>query len=540
MLPPGLETPTQVKKYYEDVYNHLIDSGEYLPFTYPWFTLGFGVILVYLLIDHRKSPALQALRIPIFGFLCAYSTWCVTNMRGRSAAAGYGVGLLSTWGTMWVATIMVIRHCQTDFKRMQYRNSIAFGQIDTSGRDTAKDKDLSPEEMKNHGNPRRAETGPVVWQEYPTRSFAERLDWVIDIFTNFRGVGWNFELRDLPPPPAWVEADLAGKPVSNSAPSCASSSSSEKTVGRTGIQRFTSRRTLFWYCAIRLILGYFALDLIKTLMHHDAYFWGYTHPPAPPPTYLPAFLRSSPVLLKSYRLLISLAAISVALHQILRCGPLLFGIFLGPSGHLGIRGEAWSNIPDFYGSLSPIFTRGLAGWWSGFWHQTFRYAFEAPTARLLDAFKIPPRSDAARLLGVLVAFAWSALLHFAGSYTQLGATRPFRGPATFFLLQPVGIFAQTYFVRGLRATGFARYVPTWLGYAVNFAFAHVWLYFTAPLLVDDFAEGGVWLYEPVPVSPLRGLGFGAPDDRAGRWWFLWDDLVYWRTGKGWVDTGFAF
>lgn len=71
----------------------------------------------------------------------------------------------------------------------------------------------------------------------------------------------------------------------------------------------------------------------------------------------------------------------------------------------------------------------------------------------------------------------------------------------------------------------------------NFAVTMIWLYWTAPLLVDDFARGGVWLYEPLIISPLRILGFGAYDDSG---WNLWSGLVFWRSGRGSRDTGLAF
>jgi len=62
------------------------------------------------------------------------------------------------------------------------------------------------------------------------------------------------------------------------------------------------------------------------------------------------------------------------------------------------------------------------------------------------------------------------------------------------------------------------------------------LYFTAPLLVDDFARGGIWLFEPVPFSLFRGLGLGSEGDG---WWCCGGGLVEWRSGEGWWDTGIA-
>jgi hypothetical protein len=89
----------------------------------------------------------------------------------------------------------------------------------------------------------------------------------------------------------------------------------------------------------------------------------------------------------------------------------------------------------------------------------------------------------------------------------------------------------------LQGTGVVDATPKLLRQFANFAFTIVWLYHTAPLLVDDFARGGVWLYEPIAFSPLRALGLGAKDDKS---WDLWLDMVWWRSGKSFWDTGFAF
>lgn len=194
------------------------------------------------------------------------------------------------------------------------------------------------------------------------------------------------------------------------------------------------------------------------------------------------------------------------------------------------------NPVDMFGSYRAVFDKGLAGWWGGWWHQTFRFAFEAPTMRLLEATGIEKRSTLGRAFGLFIAFFLSGCLHACGSYTQQGDTRPILGPMRFFLLQACGIIAQTLATQGLKRIGVIDRCPKLICQLGNFVLVHVWLYYTAPLLVDDFAKGGVWLFEPIPLSPLRGLGFGAPDDRFFAWW---NGLFWWRSGKHWWDTGIA-
>ena len=55
-------------------------------------------------------------------------------------------------------------------------------------------------------------------------------------------------------------------------------------------------------------------------------------------------------------------------------------------------------------------------------------------------------------------------------------------------------------------------------------------------LIDDFARGGVWLFQPVAVSPLRALGYGEPGDS----WWCWENVrISWYIGKHWWERGIA-
>lgn len=535
MLPPGLETAKEVKQHYDQVYAQLLASGQYHPFLYPWATIAFGVVLIYLLIDHRRSRRLRSLRFPLFGFLCAFSAWCILTNKARSSASAYGVGLASAWGTLWTGAIMFFNDCQADFKRIERADSEAVEKVSSkvgsngslSSGSTRRSLESSARSNEDYlskadrvatqGSWQR--TGPFFWQEYPTAPFIERLDWVIDAFCAFRGTGWNFETHGMPPLPSSVTAELEGLNVKIIDPTIITSTS--------GIRRFTDRTALLKDCITRLIIGFFILDLIKTLMNHDAYFWGYMDAAAPH-----WFPSTSPSLLKSYRLVLSLFGVHCALAQIFRLGPLFFTAL-----PLGVRAEAWMNPPDFYGYYTAVLDKGLAGWWGSWWHQTFRYAFEAPATRLLESFNIDKRSEKGKIISLFVAFFLSGSLHACGSYTQLGDTRPLMGPFRFFILQAVGILLQTTATQYTKKAGITDRTPTLIKQLGNFLFVNTWMYFTAPLLMDDFAKGGVWLYEPLAISPLRLLGFGAKDDNG---YDLWYGLIFWRQGKHWWDTGIAF
>merc|ERR1711924_269866 len=249
---------------------------------------------------------------------------------------------------------------------------------------------------------------------------------------------------------------------------------------RTGIRRYSNQSKLLKDVAIGIVYGYFALDAIKTLMHNDPYFWGYIDAAAP--HWLPDMVRQSYHLTKMYRMLLSLYAIYTALWYIFKLGPAFFCGILGPN-RIGIRGEAWMNPYDMFGAYNNVLDKGLAGWWGGWWHQIFRFGFEAPANRLLELLGIEKRSSVGKLISLLVAFFLSGCLHACGSFTQLGDTRPLRGPMCFFLLA-VGIVGQIATVQLLKKAGIAAYCPIWLSRCLNFLLVNTWLYFTAPLLVD--------------------------------------------------------
>ncbi|RMY82843.1 hypothetical protein D0864_07965 [Hortaea werneckii] len=541
MLPPGLRSPREVVLYYEELYFSLVENGTVYPCIYPWVSAGVAIVLAYLLVDHRNSPLLKASRWPIFVTSTAFHIWCMLNMQARSAAAAFGLGLMCAWGILWIFAITIAYDCQSHFKR--YERSVEDSNIEPI--DGAIHKHSNgfaisngqPTELRKRAGLVRDETSDqkqftpskrqrVFWQSYPSSFSIERLDWVLDVFTNFRGVGWTYETNGVPPPPHSVQVDLGMASASKQ-------DAGNKLTSKTGIRRYSNHDELLKHVAIGIAYGYFALDAIKTIMHHDPYFWGYIDAAAP--HWLPGFVRQSYHLTKMYRMLLSLYAIYTALWYIFKLGPAFFCGILGPK-RVGIRGEAWMNPYDMFGAYSNVLDKGLAGWWGGWWHQIFRFGFEAPANRLLELFGIEKRSSLGKLISLLVAFFLSGCLHACGSFTQLGDTRPLKGPMCFFLLQALGIVGQIATVQLLKKAGIAALCPIWLSRCLNFFLVNTWLYYTAPLLVDDFARGGVWLFEPVPFSPLRGLGLGQPDDK---WYCFEHQRIWWRTGHYWWDTGIA-
>jgi len=542
MFETQFQTAHDVVRHLELKYDTFITLGQNQPFIYPWGTFGAAIAIVYLLFDHRQSPWLMKGRYFVFLFGAAFAIYTIMTWRARNPAAAFGVGLISGWSILWCSVLLLGNGAQIECRRIERREKAldqstrpqnGEGAASTSATNEANGRhDLQQRinlasVVKNVGSKESAteRKGSFAWQSYPTSPFIERLDWVADLFCNFRGMGWNWRISGLPPPPEFVQDDLARNTGEHK-------SRASTHVSRVGIRRHHTVSALLRENLYIFIRNYIILDVLKTLIAHDAWFWGITEDSTP--GYLPASLQNNVAIVQSSRLLICLCAVYVALQFIFSLGPLFFVGILGPKT-IGVRGEPWM-YPDQFGSYDMVLDKGLAGWWGGWWHQTFRYAFEVHARRLIEALNLDPKSMGGKMIQLVVAFTLSGFLHACGSYTQIGETRPILGPMRFFFLQIIGIMAQMLVSNALKQAGVTQKLPVWVKRTGNFIYVHIWFYYTAPLLVADFAQGGVWLFEPIPISPLRGLGFGSAEDG----WFCWTStVVRWHSGGNWWNSGIA-
>ncbi len=279
-----------------------------------------------------------------------------------------------------------------------------------------------------------------------------------------------------------------------------------------------------------MLAGYVALDFCAVAMTVDPYF---VFGPDPPRRPLPAFLDRLPqTVLEAYRSGVSALGLLAALHVIFGLDQVLGCAVLGPL--LGVRGELW-NYPSAFGSFDQVLDRGLGGFWGGWWHQTFRSGFAAPALWLIRKGYLGPGVRSTRAVVGLVAFAQSGILHASGSITALPRTRCWQ-PLVFFLLSWAGIVLQETVCFAFEPQ--IRTLPRTCRRAGNLLFVLLWLHCTRWAIIDDMSRSALWLFEPVPISPLRWLGFGLPGDS----WWRWDrDHLPkgWHTGKHWWESGIA-
>lgn len=539
---PWPQSHHELIEHYYAQYAAQIASGEFQPYLYPWGTLGAVGVIVYLMIPHRNRPWLKKCRYLAFAWMCGFAVYTVAYTRARGMAPALGIGLINAWGATYAAAILVTNDAQEDFMRIErtegfFRSSkpqaVGTGENKSNGhmnghqKEEQKEKNSTSDIIANgHAGPSERH-GSFAWQPFPISPLNERLDWVCDLFCNFRGAGWNWRTSAIPPPPKWVQEQLR-----RNSGSAAPKHSFRVHSGQVTV--YTTRKELLVKNAKTLFIGYMMLDALKTAMMHDPYFWGIMD--RPPPTYLPTFISQSPVVLHAFRMFLCMLGIKYALQTIFSSAPLLFSGLLGPD-LIGARAEPWI-FPETWASYSTVLDRGLAGWWSCWWHQTFRFAFEQPSKKIIEKLGIDRKSAPAKIIQLLVAFGLSGVLHASGSHTAAGETSPLGNVMVFFLLQAIGVFAEVVVTQVVRAMGIQRYAPKWSVKAFTFVYVHVWFYFTAHLLCDDFSRGGVWLFEPVPVSLFRGLGLGA--DKRDGWWCWSGRVVRWHHGDRWWRSGLAF
>ena len=520
ILNPTPTSPHDVLRQFQQRLDAGLASGEYKPFVWPYRALGPHLLILYLLLPPTNSKAVYYARYPLFALVIYLSVDSMVNCRSSMVTVGYGIGLLNAWVVLWSASLIIWNDARGDFKRIEEQDSadksLPLDQAEgaTTGGEKLVDgalraRRIRDETRRSLGSPQEDGEGPdsskakaYVRQTLPP-TLHHRLDWVCDLISNFRGVRWKHQISGLPPPPPHIRSSLEDPSIP----------SAEATSHLTRTDLIRRDLPSFLLCSI-------TLDILKTITLQDPYFWGLP-PSTPSPFPYPRLFRIS----------LSLIFVYASLLNIFLLSPLVLAIILGPK----IIGQhAWPWLyPSFFGSPVQVYRKGLAGLWGQWWHQIFRYAFDQSGEFVGRLTGWEKKSQIGMMLRVAAAFVSSGILHACASYTALGDTRPIYGSFRFFMLQPVGIVAQRAASDWMKRKGLRARIPAWGRGIGNLFFVAVWCVVVGPMVADDFAATGIWLYEPLPISPIRAL---RGDDGFWRWGGSW---VKWRSGDRWWRSGLA-
>ena len=516
LLNPVPASPYEVLAKFHNKYNTLLAIEGYEAFVYPYNTLSASLLIAYLLLPPSRSRLVYYTRYPVFALIVLVSVLAIRQCRSSMVTVGYGIGLLNAWAILWSASLLIFNDARADFKRIEEHRTITNdGSSSNMDQGTSTDVDKADGEVLrkrnvngaiNQSSPEaerreRAKCNTYVWQSLP-RTFYHRLDWVLDLVCNFRGVRWTYQITGLAPPPPHIQSSLSDpKPP----PPTEQSYLTRSEILRRDLPPF--------------IICYLSLDMLKYLTLKDPYFWSLP-PSTPSPFPFPG----------ATRLVVSVVFVYASLLEIFLLAPLGFAVILGPKR---IGQHAWPWLYSaYFGPLSQVWHKGVAGLWSGWWHQIFRSAFDQAGEFMGRCTGWEKRSQRGAILRVAVAFACSGALHACASYTTLADTRPMRSFA-FFMVQPIGIIGQRAIAGWMRKAGIRDEIPAWLRGMGNSIVVVAWCFLTGPLIADEFAATGIWLYEPVPISLLRGL--------TGQGWWCWSGRwLRWYTADKWWKSGLAF
>lgn len=311
--------------------------------------------------------------------------------------------------------------------------------------------------------------------------------------------------------------------------------SSIPIVTKAGHRRCLTEADFVWTRVRTIATMYLILDFLAVFMTKDPYFiLGPDYDNILDGNSLSPHLQHIPFwALRIYRQVFVLAGVLSAVSVAFNANDLAhyyIARYVFP-----IRGELWQYSSTF-GSVRQIPDRGLAGWWGGWWHQTFRMQFAAPATWMIRRGYVTKGSVPAALTTAVVSFAQSGLLHIFASMACIPHTKLWRSPV-FFLLQVVGIILQS-----MGAYVVEKHPPLMLPARdavriFNFWTTLGWLHLTAGVFFDDLSCSGLWLSEPVPFSVFRMFGLGFPDDN----WWRWDShfVPRWHIGEHWWLSGIA-
>ena len=550
-------------------FHRRVSAGESVPFVIPFSILGTFIIpIAYFSLPHT-GPNRQWLfraRWLVFALVVLANLDVLHRCYSANFAAAYALGAAIWWGILRAAAFLIFTRPQFEYrviaKRLKTPRAAA----------TDLDSDVKAERLDEDVRRSLGRGYEYYWQPYPSdSSFAERLRWSTNLLISLRGVGWSFAIPNVPTPESRAIPEPFQVVRMDTMP----------VQSRTGMTRSLTRRDFLLGRLWTLAHSYVLLDAIAILMMKDPYF--IVGDPDPSHPSLPPYLRSitSHNLLCLYRYGLSIFAAWAALNFLLTLNDMC-QLFLWASYVLGpVQAELW-QYPTIYGSLTNIFRRGLSGFWGGFWHQTFRHAFTAPAIWLFESpsfssgrvgnrnckvhgseggepsisngvsngkvngkpkgiVKSSPGSRShplIRIASTLLALTLSGILHASGSYTTVSPTRPWRS-AMFFIATAAGMILQNLVSKILfPAISSSKPFPRLVRQVANVLFSVGWSFCIAGLVADDFAASGLWLYEPVPWSPLRALGLSQTgDNRVWRWNDRSQMPGFWCDRGRWFECG---
>lgn len=191
-----------VRELYRADFIRDVAEGRACTLVLPYSFLGsFIVPTLWLAIPHSRNQWMRRMRWLVVAFVTAFNFDIARRTSSTNMGVAYVMGLLSFWAIISTWNVLVWNDAQRDAARVVRRRKKADGDGGTGTRcigephnqhtlrhpkiDDVADSPMGP---SSHGP---EEIGyEYVWQPFPEKdSFLKRLNWALDITTNFRFVG---------------------------------------------------------------------------------------------------------------------------------------------------------------------------------------------------------------------------------------------------------------------------------------------------------------------------------------------------------------
>lgn len=459
------------------------------------------------------------IRSAIFALSSGIALQVLKRHRTLLGGNGYMIGLMIAWWLVWSAGILVFADIEKDFQRVERKftneSELQMGNVPSPSGDS----------QFNSGPKDNRKPKEFHWQPYPLK-ISHRWEWCAGLLFNLRGPEWNWRVPHLGPLPQSVHSQIHDGFNSYKL------QAEDDTVYPSAKYRLKSA---FRTC----LISYLLLDCLKVIMMRDPYFQGIAIEGPPPFPF--SYIEQLPFLIRFYHIFISAMGVYVALNFVTSFNPIIFlGLSLAfPNASRKLTAApldaSWLYANSFGPFLEPLLDHGLAGCWGRWWHQLFRNGFTLTAEWILSHLptKLAQNVQLKRIIHVVVAFTLSGFIHACGSHTQFTATHPVSGPFFFFTMQSFAVVGEYVFKTAIFPHLPLPALPRNLERTANAAFVFCWLLFSGAYMADDFARGGLWLMEPIPLSPLRGLGLAHGSGWwcwEGSWFLYWSDGTYWGSG----------
>ncbi|KAJ4481970.1 membrane bound O-acyl transferase family-domain-containing protein [Lentinula aciculospora] len=277
-------------------------------------------------------------------------------------------------------------------------------------------------------------------------SLWRRMLWSWCIVHSPRGIGWNYQVSNIPPRPLP-----------------------------------TPKWTFIRSRLLQVVQFYLLMDVAQSYIHMNTLFT------RPPPN---ATITSQGWLLQ----MISGAAWMTTPYAGMSMQYLLFAVV---SVGLGFSDpEEW---PDTFGTWKHAYT--VRNFWGKFWHQMIRRYVTSIGKFVCRQLGFQPGTWPSSYTQLYIAFFVSAVLHCFGDamvgWEYLGASFPF------FISQAFGITLEDIVIHLVRRTGLK--VAPRISTAIGYMWVAVWMTFSLPWYIDWAVNAGLGRSEVLPVSPVRYL-----------------------------------